>query len=236
MGFSYRSFIHHNGEVLSASIVSYVLGKIQDLPSALVYGLVVILVFGEAALFIGFVLPGETAVIVAGVVASRGHVNVVLLCVIVVLAAVIGDSVGYEVGHRYGRRLLQLPILRDRHDAIDRALDGLQRRGPAYVFVARFTAFLRAVMPGLAGMSHLQYRRFLLANASGALLWGVGYTLLGYFAGNALTSIERYSGWAGAGVLVLVIALIVVLHYRKRRREGDERRGERAGESTQGGE
>jgi len=136
--------------VFSASVVSYLVGRIQDLPGGLVYGLVALLVFSEAGLFIGFVLPGETAVLVAGVVASKGHVNVVTLCVVVVLAAIAGDSLGYEVGRRYGERLLTLPIIRGRKAGVERALEGLRRRGPIYVFVGRFTAFLRAIMPALA--------------------------------------------------------------------------------------
>jgi membrane protein DedA with SNARE-associated domain len=205
--------------VTSATIVSFLLEKIQSLPGSLVYGLVAALVFGEAALFIGFVLPGETAVLIAGVVASRGHVNVATLCVVVVVAAVVGDSVGYLVGARYGERLMSLPILRKRKAGIERALDGLRRRGPAYVFVGRFTAFLRAVMPGLAGMSRLRYRRFLVANVAGAIAWGVTYTLLGYFAGHALDKIEKYSGFVGVGILVVVIAVIVGLYLLHRRRE-----------------
>ncbi|MFZ0769188.1 MAG: DedA family protein [Acidimicrobiales bacterium] len=205
--------------MISASIVSYLVGRIQDLPGALVYGLVVLLVFSETALFVGFILPGEIAVIVAGVVASKGHVNVVTLCVLVVVAAIAGDSVGYEVGRRYGERLLTLPIIHKRRAAIERSLEGLRRRGSIYVFVGRFTALLRAIMPGLAGMSPMSYRRFLVANASGALVWGVSYTLLGYFAGSALDSIERYSGWAGAAVLILVVAFVVGLHFAKKRGE-----------------
>ena len=201
----------------TASVVSFLLEKIQDLPGILVYCLVAVLVFGEAALFIGFILPGETAVIVAGVVASRGHVNVVTLCVLVVVSAIVGDTVGYEVGRKYGERLIALP--RSRRKGIERALEGLRRRGLIYVFVGRFTAFLRAVMPGLAGMSRLPYRRFLLANASGAVLWGIGYTLLGYFAGTALNSIERASGWVGIGILVIVIGVVVSLYFAKRRAE-----------------
>jgi membrane protein DedA with SNARE-associated domain len=207
--------------VSSATIVSFLLQRIQDLPGILVYGLVALLVFGEAALFIGFILPGETAVIIAGVVASKGHVNVVSLCVLVVVSAIVGDSVGYAIGRRYGTRLIALPVVRSRRANIERALEGLRRRGPIYVFVGRFTAFLRAVMPGLAGMSRLSYRRFLIANASGAVIWGVAYTLLGYFAGTALNSIERVSGWVGLGVLVIVIAVIVALYLLKRR--GDAR-------------
>jgi membrane-associated protein len=205
--------------VSTATIVSFLLEKIQDFPGGLVYCLVAVLVFGEASLFIGFVLPGETAVIIAGVVASRGHVNVVALCALVVVSAIVGDTVGYEIGRRYGTRLSALPVVRSRRASIERALEGLRRRGPIYVFIGRFTAFLRAVIPALAGMSRLSYRRFLIANASGALLWGVGYTLLGYFAGTALNSIERISGWVGLGVLVIVIAIVVVLFLLHRRAE-----------------
>jgi membrane protein DedA with SNARE-associated domain len=207
--------------VLNATIVSFLIDKIQHLSSGLVYGLVALLVFGEAALFIGFVLPGETSVIVAGVVASQGHVNVVVLCALVVVAAIVGDSVGYEVGRRYGERLFELRVFRRRRAALERALQGLRRRGATYVFVGRFTAFLRAVMPGLAGMSRLSYRRFLLANAAGALIWGVSFTLLGYFAGTALTSIEKYSGWATSALLLFLIAFFVVFHFVRKRREQD---------------
>jgi membrane-associated protein len=203
--------------VFSASIASYLTNELQHLSSGLVYAVVAALVFGEAALFIGFILPGETAVIVAGVVASQGRVNIVALCAIVVVAAIVGDSVGYEVGQRYGVRLMQLPILRKRHAALERALDGLNRRGPTYVFIGRFTAFLRAVMPGLAGMSDLSYQRFLVANALGALAWGVSFTLLGYYAGNALTSIERDSGWAATGLLVVVVVALIVVHFVRHR-------------------
>jgi membrane-associated protein len=208
--------------VMDASIISFLLAKIQDLPSGLVYGLVALLVFGEAALFIGFVLPGETAVIVAGVVAARGHVNIVVLCVIVVAAAIAGDSVGYFIGERYGKQLFHLPILRSRREAMDRALDALSRRGVTYVFVGRFTAFLRAIIPGLAGMSRLHYRRFLAANVVGGLLWGVLYSLLGYYAGHALDSIEKYSGWGATGLLVLVVLVVIALYLRRRRRDASD--------------
>ena len=155
--------------MLDASIVSFFVDKIQSLPSGLVYTVVALLVFGEAALFIGFVLPGETSVIVAGVVASQGRVNIVALCVLVVVAAIIGDSVGYFVGQRWGSRILEMKMLQRRREDVDRAIEGLRKRGPFYVFLGRFTAFLRAVMPGLAGLSRMKYRKFLVANASGAV-------------------------------------------------------------------
>jgi membrane protein DedA with SNARE-associated domain len=203
--------------VINASIVSYILDRILHLPGGLVFALVALLVFGEAALFIGFVLPGETSVIVAGVVASQGHINIDILCVLVVVAAIVGDSVGYAIGHRYGEKLMTLPLIRNRRVALERALEGLRRRGPIYVFVGRFTAFLRAVMPGLAGMSKMHYRRFLVANALGGIIWGVGFSLLGYFAGGALLKIEKYASWAGIALLVLIIGFFVAMHVRRKR-------------------
>jgi len=205
--------------MFSATVVSFILHEIQKLPGSLVYVLVGLLVFGEAALFIGFVLPGETSVLIAGVVASQGHVNIGLLCLLVVAAAIIGDSVGYAIGHRYGEQLLKIPIVAKRRVAIDQALEGLRRRGPMYVFIGRFTAFLRAVMPGLAGMSKMHYRRFLVANALGGIVWGVSFTLLGYFAGSALTKIEKYASWAGLGLLAFMIVVFVTFHFLRKKRE-----------------
>jgi membrane-associated protein len=105
---------------------------------------------------------------------------------------------------------------------LDRALEGLRRRGPIYVFIGRFTAFLRAVMPGLAGMSRMNYRRFLIANALGGLIWGITFTLLGYFAGTALTRIENYASWVGLGVLIAMILFFIIFHFVKKSRETNE--------------
>jgi membrane protein DedA with SNARE-associated domain len=203
-------------------VINWILQQLHSLPSVLVYLLVAFLVFGEAALFIGFVIPGETAVIVGGAIAAQGRVNIVGLLVAVVVAAIIGDSVGYAIGHRYGSQILELKILRKRRAALDRALEGLRKRGPVYVFAGRFTAFLRAVMPGLAGISKMHYRRFLLANAAGGLLWGGGFTMLGFLAGHALHRIEKAASWVGIVLLVLFASFVTFHHIRSKRREDRE--------------
>ncbi len=207
--------------MMSASIISFVLHEIHSLPGPLVYGLVALLVFGETALFVGFVLPGETTVIVAGVVASQGSINIGALCVLVVISSIVGDSVGYAIGHHYGDRLLSLKVLQKHREELDGALAGMQRRGPIYVFFGRFTAFLRAVMPGLAGISRMHYRRFLIANAAGGLIWGVAFSLFGYFGGSQLPKIERYSGWASVAIVATIVFTIVgfdIVRRRARRR------------------
>jgi membrane protein DedA with SNARE-associated domain len=93
----------------------------------------------------------------------------------------------------------------------------MQRRGPIYVFLGRFTAFLRAVMPGLAGISRMHYRRFLMANALGGLVWGVAFCLFGYFGGSQLPKIEKYSGWASIGLVALLVVSVVGLSFLRRR-------------------
>jgi membrane protein DedA with SNARE-associated domain len=179
------------------------------------YTLVGLLVFAEAAVMLGFVFPGETAAILGGVLASKGGVNLEGILAVVVVCAIVGDSVGYAVGERWGRQLLQLGPLRKRQKGLDAALDQLNRRGPVAVFVARFSAFLRAVVPGLAGMSSMHYRTFLAANAAGGLCWGVLYVLLGYFVGQ---SVEKATGIASdvvLGLIFVVIVVLVVRHHRK---------------------
>jgi membrane-associated protein len=207
----------------SATIVTYLLEKIQHFAPLPVYLLVALLVFAETALFLGFLFPGETAVIVAGVVASQGRVNIVLLCLIVVVAAALGECVGFAIGWRYGERLLSMRLVRKRHVALEGALKTLRRRGAIYVFVGRFTAFFRAVMPALAGVSKMEYRRFLIANVSSAVIWGVGYSLLGYFAGGALGQIENSASWVGIVILVFMIVLFVSWYLAKRRRDATRR-------------
>jgi membrane-associated protein len=186
------------------------------------YTLVGLLVFAEAAVLLGFVFPGETAAILGGVLASKGGVDLAGMVTVVVVCAIVGDSVGYAVGERWGRQLLQLGPLRKRQKGLDAALNQLNRRGPVAVFVARFSAFLRAVVPGLAGMSSMHYRVFLAANALGGLCWGVLYVLLGYFVGQR---VEKATGIASDVVLGLIVLVIVVLIVRRWRRAKEEIEG-----------
>jgi membrane-associated protein len=180
------------------------------------YLLIGLLVFAEAAIMLGFVFPGETAAILGGVLASKGGVNLTAIVAVVVVCAIVGDSVGYAVGDNWGPQLLRLGPLRKRQKGIDTALDQLNRRGPAAVFVARFSAFLRAIVPGLAGLSSMRYRTFLWSNAAGGLCWGVLYTLLGYFVGQR---VEKATGIASDVVLGLIVVVIVVLIVRHHRRD-----------------
>jgi membrane protein DedA with SNARE-associated domain len=186
------------------------------------YLLVGLLVFAEAAVMLGFVFPGETAAILGGVLASKGGVQLEVMLAVVVVCAIVGDSVGYAIGERWGRQLLSLGPLKKRQKGIDAALDQLRRRGPLAVFLGRFTAFLRAVMPGLAGTSSMHYGTFLAANAAGGICWGVLYVLLGYFLGQ---SVEKATGIASDVLLGLILVVIVVLVVRHRRKDKEQYEG-----------
>jgi len=183
------------------------------------YALVGLLVFAEAAVMLGFVFPGETAAILGGVLASTGGATIGAMLAVVVLCAIAGDSVGYLVGQRYGRSLLKLGPLRKRERGIDRALDELAKRGAIAVFIARFSAFLRAVVPGLAGMSRMRYRTFLAANAVGGICWGITYTLLGYFVGQKVEAATGVVSYVVLGIIIVVIAVLVVRRHRRNAEE-----------------
>ena len=195
--------------------MSTLLDRLLGLHGTVVYLLVGLVVFAEDALFVGFVIPGETAAVLGGVAASRHNVSVTLMCLAVVLAAVIGDSVGYAIGDRYGSRLLRLRVLRRRQERIDAARSSLSRRGGPAVFFGRFVAFFRAVMPFLAGLVHMRYRKFLLFNMVGGVVWGLGSVLLGYLAGNSYARIEHAFGRVSA-VIAVVVVLAVVIAWRIR--------------------
>ena len=145
--------------------------RILGLPGWLVLLVAGLVVFAEDALALGFVLPGETVTLLAGAATKLGHVSLVGVLVVVVAAAIIGDSVGYEVGRHLGPRVLRLPILRKRQHRVDDAQAFLARRGGAAVFLGRWTAFLRAVLPFLAGAARMRYPTFLAWNAAGGLGW-----------------------------------------------------------------
>ena len=168
--------------------------QILNVNGVIVYALVAGLVFAEDAFFLGFVIPGETAAVLGGVDASRGHVSLSLMIMLVIAAAIIGDSVGYEVGRTVGPRVLSLSALETHRGQVDDARNVLARRGGSAVFFGRFVAFFRAVMPALAGASRMPYRRFLVFNAVGGAVWAVSFVLLGYLAGDSYQAVEQTVG------------------------------------------
>ncbi len=191
-----------------SSITDWILG----LPAWLILGLVFLLPALEASVFLGFVFPGETVVILGGVVASQSRIPLWAVIVAAVSGAIVGDSIGYFIGRRWGTHLLhgtvgRLPIIRvqlDKH--LEAAQAYVRRRRGSAVFFGRFTAALRVMVPGLAGMSGVHYPSFAAYNVAGALVWGSAFAILGYLAGASYKQVEKIAGRIG----LLVLALIVV--------------------------
>ncbi len=204
--------------------MSSITNSILHLHGLAAVALVFALPAGESAIFIGFILPGETAAVLAGVLAYYGRINLVVAFVAVIAGAIIGDSIGYAVGRRWGLRLLEGPLSRFiKPQHVARGQAAVRRRGGWAVLVGRFAAALRALIPGFAGMAKLPYRQFLLFNAIGGMLWGAAYVLLGYVAGASWRTAAHTVGTAGLiAVGVLVVAIVVVVLVRRHRSNDQE--------------
>jgi membrane-associated protein len=198
--------------------VSSLASGLTQLHGWLAYTLIAALIFGETAVFVGFVLPGEIAAVLGGVLASRGHVSLPLLIIIVVLAAIAGPFIGYEIGRRMGSRLFAAKALRRVRGGADRARSALGARGGAAVLLGRFVVVVRAVMPAAAGAAEVRYRTFAIYNVLGGLIWGTGYCLLGYLAGSAYAAVERRVG-TGLAIAIgaVVVAAVAVWTIRRHR-------------------
>ncbi|MGH9301750.1 MAG: DedA family protein [Acidimicrobiales bacterium] len=202
-------------------VISHLVDSALHLHGLVAYLLVGGLAFGEAAVMLGFILPGETAVILGGVLASQHRVSLGVMMAVAIVSAIVGDSVGYEVGKKFGPWLLKRKLfLRPRPSRAAATTQGYIRRyGGRAVFIGRFTALLRAMVPGMAGMSGIPYFRFLIFNAAGGLIWAGGYTLVGYVVGASYKKAEKVAGSASAGLLALIALVVIVTYLRNKRKE-----------------
>jgi membrane protein DedA with SNARE-associated domain len=143
--------------------------------------------------------------------------------VVVILAAIIGDSVGYEIGRLFGPRVMGLKILERRQEKLESAQEFLRRRGGSAVFLGRWTAFFRAVMTALAGLSGMRYRVFLPWNAIGGIAWGATAVTAGYLAGESYHRVEKWLGRGAAGIVALIVVVaIAVWAVRRHRAESSD--------------
>jgi membrane-associated protein len=204
--------------------VSGLVHRVLELPGWLVLLVAGLVVFAEDALALGFVLPGETVALLAGAAAKLGHAPLVGVLIVVIAAAIVGDSVGYEVGRHLGPRVLRLRVFAERRERVDDARAFLARRGGAAVFLGRWTAFFRAVMPFLAGTARMPYPKFLAWNAAGGLTWGATVVLLGYAAGASYAQVEKSFG-RDAALVVLAIVVIAAVVWRIRKHRAERRAG-----------
>jgi membrane-associated protein len=188
---------------------------LQGLIRAIGYLGVWAIIFAESGLLIGFFLPGDSLLFIAGFVASTPNSpflplgiipNIAVLSIGCFIAAVVGDNVGYGTGHRFGRRLFHRRESRFFHkENLVRAQKFYEKHGKKTIILARFLPIVRTFAPIVAGIGSMNYRVFFVYNLVGGALWTIGLTILGYFLGRAIPPdiMEKY--------LILIVIMIIVV-------------------------
>jgi membrane-associated protein len=180
-----------------------------------------LIIFAETGLLIGFFLPGDSLLFTAGILASQGNLNIAVIALGCFLAAVIGDQVGYTIGHRAGPALFRRPdsrIFKQRY--VDRTKEFFEKHGPKTILLARFVPIVRTFAPVLAGVGEMKRRTFTTYNVVGGFIWGVGVTVAGYVLGEAIgEDIDKYLLPIIAVIIVLSILPPVIEMLRERRRK-----------------
>jgi len=157
--------------------------QFSTLAPIILYLLVGVIVFVETGILLGFFLPGDSILFSAGLVAAaHSEANIVILVTVIFIAAFMGDQVGFVLGRLVGRPYLERHSSPRIKKMIERSERFYEQTGWWAVVAARFFPWLRTFVPPIAGASHMNYYKFLSANVLGALLWGVGITLSGYYA------------------------------------------------------
>jgi membrane-associated protein len=183
------------------------------------YVVLTAIVFAETGLLIGFFLPGDSLLITAGLVAAAGHLNIWWLNGLLILAAIVGDSVGYAIGQRAGPRLFTRPqslLFNPRH--LDRTRAFYERHGAKTIVIARFVPIVRTFAPVVAGVGQMEYRRFIFYNVAGGVGWVTSMTWAGYLLGQAVPNIGDHIHVVVAIVILLSLVPIFVELIRERRR------------------
>ena len=171
----------------------------------------------------GLPLPGETALIAFGVLASQGNYSIEWVIAVAAAGAIVGDNLGYVlIGRIGGRRLLERwgPVRRYAHRVLPRAEDIMARHGGKTVFFGRFIAILRFTAAWVAGLGRMEWKKFLFWNAAGGICWATLVGLVSYYAGNAAADAIRNYGLLAAGAIVVILAIgFFFAHYLKKRLE-----------------
>ncbi len=170
------------------------------------------MVFAETGLLFGFILPGDSLLFTAGILASQGYLNLAITLTVLFLATLIGDNTGYYIGRSLGPKIFtKEESLFFRKSHLEKAQAFFKKHGPKAIIIARFVPVVRTFSPTLAGVGKMPYRQFLSFSIIGALLWAVGLTLLGYSLGQVIPNIELY---IIPGIILIVLASVSPFLYK----------------------
>jgi membrane-associated protein len=168
--------------------------------------LIAAIVFAESGMFVGFFLPGDTLLLSAGIFAAAGKFNILALIAVIATAAIIGDNVGYHIGRRYGRSLFKKEdgiIFRKQY--VDHAERFYEKYGSKAMLVAHFVPVVRTFAPPVAGVAHMDYKKFVVYDAIGDIAWATSITLAGYFFGRLVPDLEHYMHYVLYAVIVITL-------------------------------
>lgn len=168
--------------------------------------LIAAIIFGESGMFIGFFFPGDTLLLSAGVFAGQGKLSLAAIFVVVSLAAIAGDNVGYHIGKRYGRQLFRKPDgLVFRQAYVQRAEAFYEKYGSKTMLFAHFVPVVRTFAPAVAGVARMKYKQFVIFDAIGDIAWAIIVTLIGYWFGTKIPNVDHYIIFAISGVVIITL-------------------------------
>lgn len=199
--------------------MSLTLAAIIDVASKVGLPLLFVLIAVET---MGIPLPGETALVTAGILASKGKLPIEGVIAVAAAAAILGDNVGFLIGRHYGRRLLTAPgpLSRHRLKVIEIGEPFFDRHGPKAVFLGRFISGLRITASWMAGISRMNWPVFTFYNAAGGVVWATSFGLIAFYGGEHAESIIKKIGVGGVGAVVIFgVVFYVVLRARRGRAE-----------------
>jgi len=210
-----------------SSLAERLLDNIAELGPVVLHLVVFFLAFSETALFLDLLIPGEAGMVVAGAAAARAGASLPTMILAAAAGAIAGDTVSYLIGRRWGMALIQRwePVRRRLEPRTERAHDFFERHGGAAVFFGRFVGVVRGVIPAVAGMAEMPYRRFLAWNVVASLAWTAAVISAGYLLGR---NVEKVVSRVGLAItLVVVVAVVTVWWYRRHRRRAELRAREK---------
>ncbi len=173
--------------------------------------IIALVVFAESGLLVGFFLPGDSLLFAAGLYASQGNFSLPVLILSVVVAAVIGDNVGYNIGLRAGKKIFtKKDGIIFKKEYIQKAEKFYELHGGKTIILARFTPIVRTFAPVVAGASNMDRRRFMMFNIIGGVSWGAGIPILGYYIGHKIPHLDKYVEMVVVAMVILSIGISLV--------------------------
>lgn len=177
---------------------------------------IAVIIFAESGLLLGFILPGDSLIFLAGLLAARGDFDIALLILIIFLSGIAGDNMGYLIGKKLGRKVFQKNTFIFNQENLQRTEIFFEKYGKNTFLLQRFIPVVRAFGPLLAGVGRMRYYSFFLFDLIGTALWSVGVTLLGFYLGQVIPNIDSYL--LPIIMLIIIVSLLpTFIAYKKKR-------------------